>query len=429
MRHSLFIFLTILFYSLTTFGQEPLILTLKEAQEQALEHNRKLKNASLEIQKAEAGRWKALASMLPQANVKLDYANFMGYEINFGMMSIPMNPSGNLTAQVAVALSGAQVVGTQLSQIATEMAEINHKKTEQELTNQVKTLYYSILIMHETIGLLEQNLENMNRLYRFTENSVKVGVADQTDADKLKVQVSTLETSINSTKRSLEMLNNSLRLQMGVDVTQQIELAQTIDELLNMEGALQLLKTDFVIDNNFSYQLLKQSADLSKKQISLNAWSYGPTLSAFYQYTKKTYFGKDEGFNTTPPNLVGASLSIPIFSSGVNYAKVREAKITYETQVNTLNDTEEALKIQHSQLRYNLSSAMENFENQKENIEVNKRILDNVSKKYEQGMASSLDVTISGTNLIAAQSSYVKALMDVVTAQIALEELINTGNN
>ena len=72
---------------------------------------------------------------------------------------------------------------------------------------------------------------------------------------------------------------------------------------------------------------------------------------------------------------------------------------------------------------------MENFENQKENIEVNKRILDNVSKKYEQGMASSLDVTISGTNLIAAQSSYVKALMDVVTAQIALEELINTGNN
>ena len=119
--------------------------------------------------------------------------------------------------------------------------------------------------MHETIGLLEQNLENMNRLYRFTENSVKVGVADQTDADKLKVQVSTLETSINSTKRSLEMLNNSLRLQMGVDVTQQIELAKTIDELLNMEGALQLLKTDFVIDNNFSYQLLKQSADLSKK--------------------------------------------------------------------------------------------------------------------------------------------------------------------
>jgi outer membrane protein TolC len=160
----------------------------------------------------------------------------------------------------------------------------------------------------------------------------------------------------------------------------------------------------------------------------MSSWSYGPTLSDFYQYKKKTYFGKDEGFNTTPPNLVGASLSIPIFSSGINYAKVREAKINYETQINTLNDTEEALKIQHSQLRYNLTSAFESYDNQKENVEVNKRILDNISKKYEQGMASSLDVTTSGTNLITAQSSYVRALMDVVTAQIALEELLNTSN-
>jgi outer membrane protein TolC len=428
MKQLILISIAVFISSATALAQDTLSLSLNEAQSQALEHNRKLKNASLEIQKAEAGRWQALASMLPQANVKLDYTNFMGYEINFGLMSIPMNPSGNLTAQVAVALSGAQVVGAQLSQIATRMAEVNLQKTEQELTNQVKTLYYSILIMKQTIGLLEQNLENMNKLYRFTENSVKVGVADQTDADKLKVQISTLETSINSTKRSLEMLNNSLRLQMGIDVAQQINLTQSIDDLLNMESALQLLKTDFILDNNFSYQLLKQSADLSKKQITLSSWSYGPTLSAFYQYTKKTYFGKDEGFNTTPPNLVGASLSIPIFSSGINYAKVREAKINYETQINTLNDTEEALKIQHSQLRYNLTSAFESYDNQKENVEVNKRILDNISKKYEQGMASSLDVTTSGTNLITAQSSYVRALMDVVTAQIALEELLNTSN-
>ena len=428
MKQLILISIAVFFSCASALAQDTLSLSLNEAQSQALEHNRKLKNASLEIQKAEAGRWQALASMLPQANVKLDYTNFMGYEINFGLMSIPMNPSGNLTAQVAVALSGAQVVGAQLSQIATRMAEVNLQKTEQELTNQVKTLYYSILIMKQTIGLLEQNLENMNKLYRFTENSVKVGVADQTDADKLKVQISTLETSINSTKRSLEMLNNSLRLQKGSDGAQQINLTQSIDDLLNMESALQLLKTDFILDNNFSYQLLKQSADLSKKQITLSSWSYGPTLSAFYQYTKKTYFGKDEGFNTTPPNLVGASLSIPIFSSGINYAKVREAKINYETQINTLNDTEEALKIQHSQLRYNLTSAFESYDNQKENVEVNKRILDNISKKYEQGMASSLDVTTSGTNLITAQSSYVRALMDVVTAQIALEELLNTSN-
>jgi len=428
MKHKILIFSLAFFLVGQGFSQQSFNLSLKEAQDQALEHNRTLKNASLEIQKAEAARWQTLASMLPQANVKLDYSNFMGYEINFGAMPIPMNPSGNLTAQVAVALSGAQFVGTQLSEIATKMAEINFKKTEQDIVNQVKTLYFSILIMDETVILLDKSLGNIRKLHQFTENSVNVGVADQTDADQLLVQIATMQTTINSTKRSLEMLYNSLRLQMGADASAEIALTQTIEDLLNIEGALQLLEADFVLDNNFNYQLVKQSANLSKKQIALNTWSYGPTLSAFYQYTKKTYFGEDEGFNMTPPNLIGASISIPIFSSGMNYSKVRQAKIAHETQLNTLADTEETLEIQHSQLRYNLTSAFESYETQKKNIEVNQRILENISKKYEQGMASSLDVTTTGTNLITAQNSYVQALMEVVTAQIALEKLLNTDN-
>jgi outer membrane protein TolC len=425
MKHKILILTLVLILSGQAFAQQNFDLTLSDAQAYALEHNRTLKNASLEIQKAEAAQWKALASMLPQANVKLDYSNFMGYELKFGGMAIPMNPSGNLTGQVAVALSGAQLVGSQLASMAKDMAEVSLKKTEQDITNQVKSVYFSILIMEQTVGLLEKNLKNIQKLHEYTEQSVKVGVADQTDADQLLVQVSTMETTINSTRRSIEMLYNSLRLQLGLDVNTGVTLTQTIDDLLNLENSLQLLKADFVLENNFDYRLLKKSTELSEKQIALNAWSYGPTISAFYQYTKKTYFGKDEGFNTTPPNLIGASLSIPIFSSGVNYAKVKEAKIAYETQCNTLADTEDALKIQHSQLQYNLTSAYESYQNQKKNIEVNQRILNNISKKYEQGMASSLDITTSNSNLLNAQSSYVQALMEVVSAQIALEKLLN----
>ncbi|MDD4746995.1 MAG: TolC family protein [Salinivirgaceae bacterium] len=411
-----------------SFAQESYTITLKEAQEHALEHNRNLKNASLEIQKAEASQWKTIATMLPQASVNLDYSNFMGYEMNFGAMAIPMHPSGNLTAQVGLGLSGAQFVGLEISKIVTGMAEISLKKTEQQIVNNVKSIYFSILVMKQTTTLLEENLANMQKLLVFTENSVKVGVADQTNADQLMVQISTMETSINAVKRSLEMLYNSLRLQMGVEVEAEITLTQTIDDLLNVEKALQYIGTDFNIDNNYDYKLLKESGNLSKKQITLNQWSYGPTISGFYQYTNKTYFGKEEGFNMTPPNLIGAKITIPIFTSGVSYSKVREAKISYEIQQNTLADTEDALKIQHRQLRYDLTSAFESYETQKKNIEVNQRILKNISNKYEQGMASSLDVTTTGTNLITAQNSYVQALMELVTAQIALEKLLNIDN-
>ena len=84
--------------------------------------------------------------------------------------------------------------------------------------------------------------------------------------------------------------------------------------------------------------------------------------------------------------------------------------------------------VQHNQLKYNLASAYETFENQKQNTEVTQRVFDKTSQKYEQGVASSLEVTNAGTNLISAQSSYVQALMELVTAQIELEKLLNIDN-
>ena len=89
MKHLTLIFTLALAISINSYAQETTSFSLTDAQQHALNHNRSLKNASLEIQKAEASRWKTLASMLPQANVKLDYSNFMGYELKFGGMAIP----------------------------------------------------------------------------------------------------------------------------------------------------------------------------------------------------------------------------------------------------------------------------------------------------------------------------------------------------
>ena len=68
---------------------------------------------------------------------------------------------------------------------------------------------------------------------------------------------------------------------------------------------------------------------------------------------------------------------------------------------------------------------IEKYEIQKQNVAVAKRVFDNIAKKYEFGVASSLDVTNSGTNLIAAQSNYVQSLLEIVNAQISLEQLLN----
>ena len=409
-------------------AQDSLHLSLEEAQNYALEKNRALKNASLDVRISEASRWQTIATMLPQVSAAVDYSNLFDYSIDFGpvgKISMPNSLTTNLTA--AVAFSGAQVVGVQLKDIVTKMSNIQLRQTEKEVTDQIKTLYYSALVMEETTSLLEKNQGNLEKLLEFTEQSVHVGVSEQTDADLISVQVASMKTTINSTKRSIEMIYNAMRLHLGLDVNSEIELTQNIDELMDTGKSLSLVETDFVLGNNYNFQLLEENLNLAHKQITLKKWDYAPSLSAFYQYNKIKNYGGG-GFNSTPPNMMGFSIKVPIFSSGMRYRAVTEAKLSYEQNQNNYDESRESLIIQHRQLTYNLSSASESFETQKKNMVVIQRVFDNVSRKYEQGMASSLDVTNSGTELISAQSTYVQSLLDVVNAQIELEMLLNIDN-
>ena len=438
-------------------------LSLSEAQDYAVEHNAAMQNANLDVKKAEANRWKTLSSMLPSVKAGFDYQNMCGYTMNFGgsrsmgmssMMpesvtlgtlgtfpltfnypasteeseesgGIAMNPSGTFSVTASIAVTGAQIVGTLLQDIAIDMSDISRRQTEQTTRSNVKNVYVSIIVMEQTVSLLDSSLANMERLAATSQASVDVGAAEQVDADKLQMQVSTLRSSINSTSRSLQMLRNSLLLQLGADVNAQLELTTTMDEILNVDNAAQLLGRGFDMNNNYNYQLLEQNEKLAKRNVTMAWMDFTPTLSAYYQYSAKTYFGKDEGFNMTPPNMVGANMSIPIITSGTRLASIKSAKIDYQEAVNSKHQAEDGLKVQYNQLRYDLVTALETYDLQSRNLELSQRVFNNVTEKYRYGRASSLEVTTASTDIITAQSNYIQAVMNVVNAQLSLENLLN----
>ena len=81
--------------------------------------------------------------------------------------------------------------------------------------------------------------------------------------------------------------------------------------------------------------------------------------------------------------------------------------------------------MQEKQLRFNLNSAIETYGLQKEAIDVSQRVFESVSRKYRQGTASSLDVTLASSDLLQAQTNYINAMMQVFSAQTELEKLLN----
>lgn len=409
-----------------TGTQEEMRVSLAQARDLAIQNNRTLQNADIEVRKALATRWQTIAQMLPQVDGSLDYQNMCGYEMKFGEtgMSIPMNPSGTIGITASIAINGQMIVGALLNNLAIEMQNINYRQSELDIVSSVETSYITALAMQKTVDILGESLANLENLYNITNSAVEVGAAEQTQADQILVQVSSMKSTITSTKRSVEVLHNSLALQLalGADVT--LVLTDELDNVLNVDAALELLRSDFDIENNYSYQLAQKNVQLSKRNVTMAGMAYVPTLSAYYQYSAKKYFG-DAGMNMTPPNMVGISLKVPIWSSGKRAAAITENKLALQAAQNSLADAEDGLKVQHKQLCYNLSSAYEDFDIQKFNIDVTQRVFNSTSNKFEQGHASSLELTNASTTLLTAQSNYIQSILTLVNAQIELKKLLN----
>ena len=400
-------------------------LSLQEAQDYAVAQNRSLKNADLAVQKAYATRWQTIASMLPSVDMSWAYQSMMGYKMNFGVMPIEMPDNGTLGITASVGINGQAIVGALLNNTAIEMQKLNLEISEDNLRASVKSSYASVLVLEDVVKLLDSSLKNIENLAAMTQRSVEVGAAEQTTADQILVRVNTLKNNINANKRSTQLAINALKVLLNVPAETELTLTTQLSDMLSAEAIVALLGKDFVLENNLSYQTLAKNVELAKKNVHMAGWAYGPTIGVGYQYSEKDYFGKKEGFNMTPPNALSIQVSMPLWSSGKRTAGVVEKKIALEEARNTFEETADNLGIQNEQLRYNLQNAYETYTNEQENMGVTQRVFDNTSRKFQQGVASNLDLVNASNDLITAQSTYVQAVLTLVNAEVELEKFLN----
>ena len=400
-------------------------LSLQEAQDYAVAQNRSLKNADLAVQKAYATRWQTIASMLPSVDMSWAYQSMMGYKMNFGGMPIEMPDNGTLGITASVGINGQAIVGALLNNTAIEMQKLNLEISEDNLRASVKSSYASVLVLEDVVKLLDSSLKNIENLAAMTQRSVEVGAAEQTTADQILVRVNTLKNNINANKRSTQLAINALKVLLNVPAETELTLTTQLSDMLSAEAIVTLLGKDFVLENNLSYQTLAKNVELAKKNVHMAGWAYGPTIGVGYQYSEKDYFGKKEGFNMTPPNALSVQVSMPLWSSGKRAAGVVEKKIALEEARNTFEETADNLGIQNEQLRYNLQNAYETYTNEQENMGVTQRVFDNTSLKFQQGVASNLDLVNASNDLITAQSTYVQAVLTLVNAEVELEKFLN----
>lgn len=415
------------------FSQDRLVLTLEEAKQHALEYNKSHLNARLEIEKAQMGLREAIAAGLPQVSAAMDYSNALGAVISIRFAEemppteIPIKPQSNFNLNVGQLLfSGNYIVGVQMANLYKELSEKSFEKSELEVVTQVSDGYYLVLVSGELLKIMSQNLENLNELYDKTAALEEAGIIEQIDLDQLSVQVNSLENAVRSSERQFELAKNMLRLQLGVTADTKLELTDSLESLLNEAEFEATLLKDFDPEENIDYQLMQHQVMLSEKMVDMKKANYLPTLSAFYSYTYKIL---KPDFDMAPPHVVGLQMNIPIFSGGDRNAQVKQAEIDLKTMQNNRALLTDQLKMQEKQLRFNYANTLETYFNQKKNVEVSRRVYDNLKQKYSQGIISGLDLQTADNNYLRAETEYISAIMQVLSARVQLERLYGSVTN
>lgn len=426
MKTTCFTLLLLLFSSGYAGAQQKLTLDLAAARKTALEYNKTIANADLATLKAAAAVREAIANGLPQLNAAVDYSNALGAKISIrfaeGMPAseIDIKPQSNFNLNLTqLIFSGNYIVGVQTAKLYQSMADISKEKSELDVVAQVTDAYQLVLISEELLRLLEQNQANLEGLYEKTAALETFGIIEKTDVDQLSVQVNTLKNAVKSSERQLELATNMLRLVLGVPVDTQLELTDRLERMLSEAETLPLAES-FKVEEQVDFRLLNQQELVSRKMIDMQRANALPTISGYYRYTYKLL---KPDFDMTPANMVGLQMNIPLFSSGVRMAQVKQARIDLETMQNNKSLLSDQLRIQEKQLRFNYNNALETYLNQKNNVEVSRRVYASLKLKYEQGIISGLDLITADNNYLRAETDYISAMMQVLQSGVQLQKL------
>ncbi|MDF1575124.1 MAG: TolC family protein [Bacteroidales bacterium] len=451
-----------------------LVLDLQGAVDYAIDYNKSLQNSRLEVERSGKSIWEAIAQGLPQVDGTVDYMSYFNYEMefNFGMGEVPdfspediqqafnetqavfpfytqsdvamlgannfyesqlqsMLPPTTIpltdqsTAKLQVSqliFSGQYIVGIQTAKLARKISEQNLEYSELNTKEMVINSYYLVLITEESLAIVEQNLVNLEETLAQTEVMFKTGMAEQTDVDQIRITVNQLMNARNSLARNVELNYNLLRFQLGLEAGVELELSDNLEGLFDSMQPESVLAAPFDMEDNVTYQIMKTQEEINKRLLDLEQWNYAPTIAGFYNYNKKI---RTSGFDMNPNHLVGLQMSVPIFSSGMRKARVDRAKIDYHMAQTNKSILEDQLSLQEKQNKYNLQSSLENYFTQLENVEVAQRVYDSYRRKFEQGMATSLDLTQANSNYLDAESNYLNSILEVMNAKLQLDKLMN----
>ena len=420
-------------------GQAQEKFTLASAQEYALDHAYGVQIAELEIQRARQIYLQNLAIGLPQASASGQYI----YNVELGALVTDFDGNGVLEELVfgtdyqaqgglvvnQLIFDGSYVVALMAAKVLKESAEIGMDQSKASLKREVAKAYHLALLSEESVEVLKANKGYLADLAEEMKKMNEAGMVSKADADQMMLNYNNVENALRYTEGQANVAKMLLKLQMGYPVQQELLLADKMEDLVvNAAAASTLTTVGFDPTKSVDYLGMANQVEGAKLQVLNKQLAYLPSIGVSYQNNIQYMSSESNIFGDAavdiPSSLVAGSVSVPLFSSGNGRAQVQEAKIQREQAMIGLQQLEEGLIMQHGALVNEFHQGIANFLAQKENVALAKRIRDQRRKEYDEGLASSMELTQTETQFQEALQAMFMAAQNALDKKSELEYLM-----
>ena len=430
----------IILLSNNLFGQNA--FTLENAIDYALENNRLSKNATSDLEIANAKKWETIATGLPQINAFIDYNNnlkqpvslvpaefFGGNPGEFAELSFGTKQTidGSVTLSQLL-FDGSYMIGLASIKLYMDIAEKAKIKTDQEVKKATISAYGNALISHERVKILNKNLKNVKNNLDEINKIYQNGFTELENVEQLTISYKSLKNSLDYAIKIEKTTLNLFKLIIGYDIEKEIALLDNLSGLTLKSFDLNKSSENFEIEKNIDYQLSLNNKKSQQTLLRLEQAKALPTLRAFI---KGGYDGNNDSFKFFKPNqkwygysFVGVSMSVPIFSSLRKSAKTQQAKIEFEKSVIDYSESKKRILIELENAESEYQYALNSYNNAIENLKLAEKIERKNQIKFLEGLISGLELRQAQIQLYSIQNELLQSMLEVINKKTALEIML-----
>lgn len=298
---------------------------------------------------------------------------------------------------------------------SSQIAELSIAEQQNLLKEQITQIFIQILYADESIKINQNTLNVSKASYERAEGLFKEGSISKADLAQLNAQLSNDEYQLVSSESALRNYKLQLKQLLEIENNEEIDLCLTdIDEqsiikkLPNVEEvyrkAVQLrpeIKSGKLdIENSKINMSIAKSGYLPT--VSLNA-STGSTTNS----SSSNSWGKQ--FKLGWNNMIGISLSIPIFDNRQNKSAIEKASVYYQNSMLELINKQKELYKSIEGFWLEATNAQKQYLAAKAKTNSCLASYEMVSEQFNLGMKNTVELLTEKNNLLNAQQQEIQA--------------------